>query len=224
MQQKSTNIRVNQQDINNIDTNILENSKIGDLAKTISEDIDISSMGDITSLATDLLSGNIENNEGFMGLIKTVSETVKDKIEGGEINVEELLNESQNMMSGGGLDGLMSGGLGDLMSNLMGGNGEEGGLGDLMGNLMGNGNLKEMASKIGNPGQLLNNLQNPHNGNATRERLLKKLEKRRQLKLELEDKEKELEQLKEIVAEKKEKSKKKKKNKKKKRKKKNRNY
>jgi hypothetical protein len=207
----------------NIDTNILENSKIGDLAKSISEDLDISAMGDITSLATDLLSGNIENNEGFMGLIKKVSETVKDKIEGGEINVEELLNESQNMMSGGGLDGLMSGGLGDLMGNLMGGNGEGGGLGDLMGNLMGNGNLKEMASKIGNPGQLLNNLQNPHNGNATRERLLKKLEKRKQLKLELEDKEKELEELKEIVSNK-QKTKRNKKNKKKKRKKKNRNY
>ena len=50
----------------------------------------MSSMGDITSLATDLLSGNIENNEGFMGLIKTVSENVKGKIEGGEIDVEEL--------------------------------------------------------------------------------------------------------------------------------------
>ena len=108
--------------IEDIFGNIAKGSKIANLAKEISEDIDISNLKiekpeDIMKMM-DFSSGN-----NVMGdIIKKVSSKISSKSESGELGQDELLGEAMSMMgmlgkAGGGAGGL--GGLGNLLNNPM---------------------------------------------------------------------------------------------------------
>jgi hypothetical protein len=109
--------------IEDIFGNLAKGSKIANLAKEISEDIDISNLKiekpeDIMKMM-DFSSGN-----NVMGdIIKKVGSKISSKIEKGELGQDELLSEAMSMMGmlgksgGGGADAL--GGLGNLLNNPM---------------------------------------------------------------------------------------------------------
>ena len=66
-----------------------------------------------------------ENSMNFMNLFEKIGSTIKTKVDSGEFNHENLLQDAQNMMGN-----LQNSGLGDLMGNL-----QNSGLGDIMGSL-----------------------------------------------------------------------------------------
>lgn len=140
--------------------NIGQSSKIANLAKEISDEIDINNLKiekpeDIMKMM-DFSGGN-----NVMGdIIKKVSSKITDKISSGELKHDELLNEAMGMM---GMMGKGMGGLGGL-----------GGLGDLLNNPMVNELMKNM--KKGKPMQTKTDVVSKQN---TRDRLRKKLEERR---------------------------------------------
>jgi hypothetical protein len=100
---------------------MLENSKIGSLAKEITSEIDIGSLeikdtSDIMSLMNSNVIGDI---------MSKVGSKINSKIEKGELNHEDLLGEAMNFMkmlqkNGGGDNPLMNM-MGDLMKNKQGG-------------------------------------------------------------------------------------------------------
>jgi hypothetical protein len=79
-----------------INMNMIHNTKIGQLAKDISSQIDVSSINpeNIGSM-NDLFSG--ENN-AMSSIIQQVSAVMSEKMKNGEINQEELMNEALSMM------------------------------------------------------------------------------------------------------------------------------
>jgi hypothetical protein len=78
----------------------LNNSKIADLAKEISKDIDVSALkaDNPDEILKNLFSGNGENNV-LGNIISKVSTSLTDKISKGEIKHEELLSEAMSMMN-----------------------------------------------------------------------------------------------------------------------------
>ncbi len=116
-----------------LDEKFLENSKLAKLAKEISEEINPSEILDLEKdmkdtdnpmkLFQSLLSGDKENGVGK--LMTTVCDKLKNKMETGDVNQEDLLNEATSLLqnmggfgnnnSGGGpdLSGMMS-----MMQNL----------------------------------------------------------------------------------------------------------
>lgn len=78
----------------------LGNSKIADLAKEISKDIDVSALkaDNPDELMKNMLNFNGENNV-LGNIIQKVSSTLNDKITKGEIKHEELLGEAMTMMN-----------------------------------------------------------------------------------------------------------------------------
>lgn len=103
----------------------MENSKICNLAKEISNDIDVSGIkADSPEDIMKLLDFTSSNN--IMGdIIKKVSSKMHEKISAGELKQEDLFGEAMSMMSkmnfggggGGGMGGL--GGLAGLFNNPM---------------------------------------------------------------------------------------------------------
>lgn len=79
-----------------LNMNMIHNTKIGQLAKDISSQIDVSSINpeNIGSM-NDLFSG--ENN-AMSSIIQQVSAVMSEKIKNGEINQEELMTEALSMM------------------------------------------------------------------------------------------------------------------------------
>lgn len=148
----------------------IDNSKIGELAREISKDIDISKMNiekpeDIGKLL------DFSGSNSFLGdIVGKVSSKLTEKIANGDIKQEELMSEAMSMMSmlnGGG----SGGGIADILKNM-------GGLGDMMNNPM----VSEMmkASKKGNV-QMRNSGGARKGVTSTRDRLRKKLaEKKKQ--------------------------------------------
>lgn len=101
-----------------IDEDFIENSLIGNLAKELSEDIDLTSLnidendnpGDVFS---NMLSG--ENPMKFMNLIQKVGEKINNKVTSGDLNQSDLITEAGKMMGAlGGNNPLF----GDLMKNM----------------------------------------------------------------------------------------------------------
>ena len=105
----------------------LGNSKIGQLAKEISESIDVSNIkvdspDDIMKLMDFSSSNNLIGD-----IIKKASSKVQEKMANGQLKQEDLLSEAMNMMSmfgkgagGGGAGGNPMGGIFDMMSAFSG--------------------------------------------------------------------------------------------------------
>ena len=96
---------------------IMKNTKIGNLAKEISETIDVSKLN--IENPEELL--NVENifngggsNNVIGDIIKTVGDQISSKIQNGELNQEELMTEALGMMCN-----LNMGGENDMMSQMM---------------------------------------------------------------------------------------------------------
>lgn len=95
----------------------MENSKIVNLAKEISENIDVSNIklespDDIYKMM------DFSDSNNMMGdIIKKVSSTVSSKINSGELRQEDLLSEATSML--GSLKGGAGGGIGDILNNPM---------------------------------------------------------------------------------------------------------
>jgi len=109
---------------------MLNDSKIGELAKEISQDIDISglNMDNPEQLLNfdAMLSGK---NTALSDIIGKVGTKIAGKIENGELNQEDLMKEAFSMMSK--LNG------NNFMEDMMGAMGGKGGMGDMMGAMSG---------------------------------------------------------------------------------------
>tara|TARA_Y100000389_G_scaffold169418_1_gene175658 strand:+ start:1031 stop:1975 length:945 start_codon:yes stop_codon:yes gene_type:complete len=95
----------------------MKNTKIGNLAKEISETIDVSKLN--IDNPEELL--NVENifngggsNNVIGDIIKTVGDQISSKIQNGELNQEDLMTEALGMMGN-----LNMGGENDMMSQMM---------------------------------------------------------------------------------------------------------
>lgn len=162
----------------------IENSKIADLAKEISKEIDISSLNiekpeDVAKLM------DFSGSNNFLGnIVSKVSNKLTEKISSGEIKQEDLLSEAMSMMSmlnGGGAGG--AGGMGGI-ADILKGMGGLGGLGSMMNNPM----MSEMM-KMAKKGKVATRnsggtrRSGGSSGSApvsTRDRLRKKLEEKKQ--------------------------------------------
>lgn len=142
---------------------MFENGVIGKLARELEGEMNLESLGlnmdESTSpdqMFSNLISG--DNPMKFMNLLQTVGKKVQDKITAEGIDQNDLINEATQMM------GSLSGGGNSMFDNL----------------------FKQAAAAAGGGG--LGNMNqaqmnNPHgSGNATRDRLRKKLEKRKNQK------------------------------------------
>jgi hypothetical protein len=132
--------------LNGMDENKFEseflNSKIGNLAKEISEELngdDLKCMENPDDLMKNLLSGE---GGGLGNIIQKVSSKLQNKMKNGELNEEALMKEATSMMGmlnpafskmAGGMGGGGMGGMGNLFS--------------MMGGMMGGGGGKKKKSK-----------------------------------------------------------------------------
>lgn len=164
----------------------IENSKIADLAKEISKEIDISNISiekpeDVAKLM------DFSGSNNFIGnIVSKVSTKLTEKISSGEIKQEDLLSEAMSMMSmlNGGAGGAGGpGGMGGI-ADILKGMGGLGGLGSMMNNPMMS-EMMKMAKKgkvatknTGGTRRSSGNSGNPPV--STRDRLRKKLEDKRQ--------------------------------------------
>ena len=105
---------------------------IGELAEDIARDINIEDLGNPMDLMGMLMGGKSDSaaSGNIMNLIKKVGDKVKNKIDSGELDQGQLLNEAQNLMgsmgnlgggSAGGLDlgGLDIGNMAKMLSTMM---------------------------------------------------------------------------------------------------------
>ena len=89
---------------NKIDEDMINNGLIGNLAKELAEEINIDDMNlnldeksdNVGDVFTNLMSG--DNPMKFMNLIQNVGQKIQNKLEDGNINQEQLVNEAQSMM------------------------------------------------------------------------------------------------------------------------------
>lgn len=143
----------------------LENSKIANLAKEITSEIDLSKLNiDKPEDISKLMDMSGDNN--FLGnIVSKVSSKLTEKLSNGELKQDELMNEAMSVM--GALNG--SDGIGSLLKNM-------GGLGDIMSNPM----MAEMM-KMAKKGKVQTKNTNGarRSATSTRDRLRKKLDERR---------------------------------------------
>lgn len=161
----------------------IDNSKIAELAKEISKDIDISQLNiekpeDISKLLD--FSGS---NSFISDVVGKVSSKITEKIANGEINQNDLMSEAMSMMSmlngagagAGGSGGSPMGGIGGI-ADMIKGLGGMGGLGGMMNNPMFSEMMK--AAKKGNV-QTRNQSGSRRGGASARDRLRKKLDEKK---------------------------------------------
>lgn len=116
------------------------NSNIGNLAKEISQDLDLSDLKNLESpddLMKTLMGGSTDG--GLGNIIQKVSTKLQSKLSSGQLNEEALMKEATQMM------GMLNPALAS-----MGMGGGKGGMGDLfsmMGGLMGGGGGKKKSKK-----------------------------------------------------------------------------
>lgn len=152
----------------------IENSKIANIAKEISKEIDISNINiekpeDVAKLM------DFSGSNNFLGnIVSKVSTKLTEKISSGEINQDDLLSEAMSMMgmlNGGGAGGV--GGIADILKNM-------GGLGGMMNNPMMN-EMMKMAKKGKVATKNTGGSRRSHSSSvSTRDRLRKKLEEKKQ--------------------------------------------
>ena len=145
----------------------LENTKIGELAKEISESIDMSKLmeGGCGAVGGGLPCPEGMNPDMLSTIIQTVGSKITEKMTSGELNQEDLMSEAISMMGK-----MNSSGHGDIMSNMM----------NMMGGMMGQnggGMMQEMMDGMGAGGATAS--PGASSGNKTKDRLRKKLEMRR---------------------------------------------
>lgn len=148
---------------------MLENSKIGSLAKEISNEIDINDLN-ITSPEQLLDIKNLTSSNNVLGnIISKVSTKIQNKISSGELSQGDLVNEALSFVgmmnnNGGGSGGGNNpfGDISSLLNNPM--------FSELIGGL---GGKKDGKTKVQVDQTKVKNLE-------TRERLRRKLEKRKQ--------------------------------------------
>jgi len=120
------------------------NSSIGNLAKEISEDLDMNDfkgMEDPNDLMKNLFGGVGGENGNLGNIIQKVSSKLQTKLASGQLNEEMLMKEASQMM------GMLNPALQSMAGG--GGKGGMGGMGDLfsmMGGLMGGGKKKSKKS------------------------------------------------------------------------------
>jgi hypothetical protein len=131
--------------LNGMDENKFEseflNSKIGNLAKEISEELngdDLKCMENPDDLMKNLLSGE---GGGLGNIIQKVSSKLQNKMQNGELNEEALMKEATSMM------GMLNPAFSKMAGGGMGGMGGMGNLFSMMGGMMGGGGGKKKKSK-----------------------------------------------------------------------------
>ena len=86
----------------NIDEDFINNSLIGNLAKELSDEINIDNMNinenmeNVDDIFSNLLSG--DNPMKFMNLVQSVGEKINNKVNSGNLDQEKLINEAGQMM------------------------------------------------------------------------------------------------------------------------------
>jgi hypothetical protein len=139
-----------------------KNSKIANLAKEISEEIDISNIN-IEKPEDIMKMMDFSGSNNVMGdIIKKVSSKISNKIQNGELKQDDLLSEAMGMMSMMGGKGGGLGGLGNLAS------------------MFGNNPMMAEMMKNMKKGKPMQTKQDVVAKASTRDRLREKLEKRRQ--------------------------------------------
>ena len=123
------------------------NSNIGNLAKEISQDLDLSDLKNLESpddLMKTLMGGGGEG--GLGNIIQKVSSKLQNKMANGQLDEAALMKEATQMM------GMLNPALASMGLGGMGGKGGMGGMGDIfsmMGGLMGGGGKKKHGKKHG---------------------------------------------------------------------------
>tara|TARA_Y100000389_G_scaffold203330_1_gene251424 strand:- start:264 stop:1328 length:1065 start_codon:yes stop_codon:yes gene_type:complete len=79
---------------------MFENTKIGNLANEIAKDIDMSAFDDLHMESPDVQSvmSKLIGGGGLKNLIQTVAQSLKTKMESGDVNQDELMGEVSSMM------------------------------------------------------------------------------------------------------------------------------
>ena len=162
----------NKDKVQELDENLIENGLIGNLAKELSEELseqnlnlDMDNVESVDDVFKNIMSG--ENPMKFMNLLQTVGQKIQNKVDSQELDGEKLVEEATQMMTQMGGIGGGNGGLFDsLLKNA-------GNLAGMMGGGSGSGTQNVSAAAT-----------NPHHSssNSTRDRLRRKLEKRKQEK------------------------------------------
>jgi len=89
----------------------MRNTKIGELAEEITRTIDLGDLSKEDMMSPEkLFSGD---NNVLSGIIQSVGSTIQSKLDKGELNQEELLNEAMSMMGN-----LKNSGHGDMMADV----------------------------------------------------------------------------------------------------------
>lgn len=117
---------------------MFQGSKIGELAKEISQEIDISKIGN----PQDLLNFSDPNNTTMQDIIKKVGSKIQNKMDKGQLNQEDLVSEAMSLV--GQLGGGASGSSGNILADVMGAASSMG-LGG--GNIAGNPAMRKMTTK-----------------------------------------------------------------------------
>ena len=155
----------------------LENTKIGLLAKEISEEIDLSNV-DVSDPSKLLNFSDFANQNSFMGkVVSKVGTKIQSKIQTGELKHEDLIKEAMSLLTtldiGKAMSGGAPGGAPDLSAMFQGmasGGGGGGGVADMGGMLQG------MMSAFGG----MAGASQSHSGSSARNRLRQQLQKRQQ--------------------------------------------
>lgn len=158
----------------------IENSKIADLAKEISKEIDISNINiekpeDVAKLM------DFSGSNNFLGnIVSKVSNKLTEKISSGEIKQEDLLSEAMSMMS------MLNGGGGGGVADILKGMGGMGGLGEMLNNPMMSEIMKmakkgKVSTKNTNGTRRTKANQSNSAPISTRDRLRKKLEEKKKM-------------------------------------------
>ena len=85
-----------------INENVMNNGLLGNLAKELTDEIDLSSLniaedGNVGDIFSNLMSG--DNQMNFMNLIQTVGNKIQQKVEAGQFSQMDLMQDAQRMMS-----------------------------------------------------------------------------------------------------------------------------
>lgn len=152
-------------------SNMIENSKIGSIAKDICselKDINI----DPNSSPEELMNTMFNGSNNMIGnIIEQVGSSLTTKINSGQINQEELVSDAFKLL--GNLNNNSSANVGDDGSNNF--------MSDMIKNIMGSGGLSDMMKGLNNvnTGASQNKLDQIKNKSDTRERLKKKLSEKK---------------------------------------------
>lgn len=121
----------------------IEGTSLGQLAKEIMDEVDLSKLSSSLSEGGDILQALSSPDNGVANLLTTVSQKMVSKLATGELKQETLLSDAMKLagklggVGAGGANGLMN--MGSMLSSLQG----------LMG---GGGDLGDMASLFAGPG------------------------------------------------------------------------